>query len=352
MRKTLRIKEANHWKNGILPPKDKIKNITGTFIYQIPVDYIGVPSLEWKTREWVSEFQRLKNLGFDTVINHAAICKITPRDWYVLYDIPKESLQAFNDVRKRRNTAPIIKPCLNHVVEAAEKTGMNLHLGLFAVIDEWYTNNTPEFLNSTSKQEIITAQDLINLYGDYECLKGWYIPQEISWIYHGRLKRFAISNFLRPICKFLKAETPNKLIGISPMTHSFRLLEGKIYNFWIDALRNTGIDVLYPQDVVGALLETPARIRKTWALWKKIADFLGMELWANCDTWERNTFKPSSVNLLYSAPYRRLLWQLESVSPFSDKIVTWEAMYFINPDGAIGGKKLHDYYRDYFNFSK
>ena len=98
MRKAFRIKEAKHWKNGIHPPKDRIKNITGTFIYQMPPDYPGVPSLEWKTREWLSEFQRLKTLGFDTVIHSAAISETTTGNWHVLYDIPKESLQAFKDV--------------------------------------------------------------------------------------------------------------------------------------------------------------------------------------------------------------------------------------------------------------
>ena len=79
----------------------------------------------------------------------------------------------------------------------------------------------------------------------------------------------------------------------------------------------------------------PADAPALWESWRRVADATGLRLWVNCETFERTKF--GNRNPLVAASFPRLLLQLGPATPFVDKILTWEAPYFLRQDGAMGG---------------
>ena len=341
----LRNQEKNYWKKNNLPPLKAIKPISGTFIYLIPPDYPGIKTYFWKLKEWIHEFERLKCLGIDTLILNGSVSETISGQWYVFYPMSEDAKRKFSNVEKRHVYPPKTRNCISHILQAAEQVGLNVHLGLFNVLDQWFINPTPDFLNETLEHEIAVAEDLVSLYGEAQALKGWYISPEIFYFLHGRCKKLDLKEFLQPIGHFLKKSTAKMHIGLSPGT-MYPFAREKVKRFWIDALKDTGINLLYPQDSVGTLNIYPSQSPFVWKLYHEIANALKITLWANCEAFERRNFGKKQP--FVAAPFKRLIWQLQTVSPFVEKIVTWEALYFLNPLRALQAEQLVEQYKQHF----
>jgi hypothetical protein len=351
-RQILRKIEKEHWGHDQYQPNSKITPVTATFIYHQPPDYNGVPADHWEEREWVSEFERLKLLGIDTVVHQGAVAERLDGCWYLWYQPSQNVIKSLNPLTIRLKKSPVETPKLNVMIKAAERTNIKLYLGLVNLLGPWFSNPTQKLLDEIVKQQITVAEDLINNFGKSSAIYGWYIPPEFSHLLHGFLKRLNCGQFLQEITTFLKNQTPTKSIMISPITHYNTFFKSYAYHFWINTLKNSGVDILAPQDSVGVLNVTPKQSPKIWQFWRSVANEAGVQLWANCESFERVNY--SIDHPLVAAPFKRFLWQLEAVTPFVDKIITWEAMHFLNDNSltsAEGGTALLAEYRQLFHLS-
>ncbi len=329
-------------------PVSALKPLRGTFIYHRPPDYPGRDTGGWGKREWVAEFKRLQGLGIDTVIYQGAIGETTAGDWYIYYPIPETSRRELASIERRLGKPPVLDPRLDDVVAAAAECGLELHLGLYNVGRGWMPLPSRKFIEQVCREELIVARDLAERYGQSPALKGWYISPEIFYLYHGLLRRLDMHAFLEPICRELKGATPRARIGISPGTYDNRSHRERIKQFWLETLRDTGVDLIYPQDTVGNQFVAVDRAESVWQLWKEIAEALRIELWANCESFTRVDYS-NKEGCLSAAEFDCFKWQLHAASPYVSRIITWEAIYFFNESGAAGGKALLSGYRRFFN---
>jgi hypothetical protein len=332
-----------------IPTQDpnSVKPITGTFICPRPPDYEGIVATPWSTTEWIKEFQRLKEMGIDTAILQGAVAEDTQKHWYIYFPIADSTMQEIHTISDRLKNPPQKYP---HVVpallDAAEQTGIKIHLGLFNCVHGWFGLSNAQLVQQIQAEEIAIAKDLIRLYGQHPAVAGWYISPEIMYFLHGRTLKLDMHSFLSGITHVLKAATPHLPIGISPGSTLPKGNPESVITFWKQTLQNSGVDLLYPQDAVGQVVNFPDKIHKLWEYWNRIARDTGLHLWANCESFERKSFNPP--NPFEAADFPRLHWQLAAASPYVEKIVCWECMYFLNEKGAVGGEALVNTYRQYF----
>jgi hypothetical protein len=324
-----------------------IKPITGTFICPKPPDYEGIKANIWTTENWITEFKRLQSLGIDTAILQGSVAEDTQKQWSIYYPISDSTLTEIQSITQRLKNPPIKEVhVLPAILDAAKVTNMKIHVGLFNCIHGWFGKSSAQLVQQIQTEEIAIARDLISQYGNHPALAGWYISPEIMYFLHGRTLQLDMNRFLSGITQVLKEATPNLPIGISPGSTLPKGNPEPVIQFWKNTLLNSGVDLLYPQDAVGQLVNFPDKAEKLWKFWNKIAQETQQKLWANCESFERTSFNPP--NPFDAASFPRLHWQLAAASPYVDRIVCWECMYFLNSNGAIGGNKLEQEYRQYF----
>lgn len=329
------------------PDQDLVMPITGTFIYPRPPDYEGINAIHWKVEDWENEFVRLHSFGIETVILQSCITEETSGQWAIHYPSAQETIQDLSSIEKRLKVSPNHYPgVVPAILEAAKRTNMHVHLGLFNCITGWFGKSSAKSVNQIQKEEVIVARELAKLYGEHPSVAGWYISPEIIYFTHGKRLGLDMNKFLKAITKELKAVSPDLQIGISPGATLPKGDLKPVFAFWEKTLDDSGVDLLYPQDAVGQLVNYPDEMTRLWKLWQDISKQSGLELWANCENFERKSFNPP--NPFEAASFPRLQWQLSAASPHVEKIVCWECMYFLNENGARKGKDLVEEYSKYF----
>lgn len=328
-------------------PKSAIKPISGTFICPRPPDYEGIRAVAWSEEDWVTEFKRLQGLGVDTAILQSTVLEDSEGHLSIYYPISEYTLNLLSSVTKRMKASPVLEThVLDRILNAAQKTGMKIHVGLFFAITGWFGVSSAELVEQIQRENIAVAKDLLRLYKNHPSLAGWYISPEIIYPLHGKKLHLDMHSFLRGITEILKRGTPNLPIGISPGSDLPRDENDPVIDFWVRTLTDSGVDNLYPQDAMGQLVNFPPTVRKLWAHWQRIAQKTGLLLWANVELFERRSFnKPNPFEAAY---FQRILWQLAACSPYVEKVVSWECMFFLNARGAAGGDVLEKEYRQYF----
>ena len=331
--------------------KSSVRAITGTFITPNPPDYEGINAIEWSTKEWTMEFKRLQSLGIDTAILQGVISEDTEKNWEIYYPISESAMHILTTATDRLQHKPILCPnVLPAIMNAAHHTGMNIHLGLFNTLHGWFGKSNPFLVEQIQAEQIAVAKDLLNLYGSHPALAGWYISPEIMYFLHGKMLKLDMNLFLKGITSVLKKGTPKLPIGISPGSTLPKGNPEPVLEFWHRTLTNSGVDILYPQDAVGQLVNFPDKAVKLWQFWNSIAQKTGLRLWANCESFERASF--NMHNPFIASSFERLKWQLAAASPHVEKVIGWECMYFLNPQGAAGGATLEQQYRNHFDKTK
>lgn len=323
-----------------------IRPVSGTFIYSRPPDYRGAPSESWGRGEWLREFGRLKSLGIDTVLYQGAVGETTNGDWAIYYEPYPDTLGRLSSIEARLGRKPAVEPGLGPILDAAAEAGLGLYLGLYNVLEGWFSLPPASFVDLVLSEELEVAADLVARYANHPALAGWYVSPEIMYQLHGSRRGLDMGAFLRRLTAPLRAATPAARIGISPGSFWREGRMGAVEAFWAKTLAGSGVDVLLPQDSVGVLSVPPSRAADLWKSWARVASASGVELWANCESFERATYYGEEP--FVSAGFPRFLAQLEAASPSVSKIVTWEAMHFMNPQGAPRAGALEAEYRAFF----
>ena len=282
--------------------------ITGTFVYAHPPDYAGNPTLNWEKREWGEVFQRLKKRGMDTVVFQASV-------WNELGEVYYRSA-AFRSFRSWN----VVEPML----EAARENGLVVFLGGYGSVSGW--NLSPDDSSAAREVERQTAC-LSELHEYRELFDGIYYSPETAFQGKRDFNREKnLNRIYREYFGRVKEMAPEKKLLMSPASIYYPGQRGEFTESWMAILDDVPLDILAPQDSIGCACCTLEDQPEMWRWWSCVAQTKQIPLWANIELFERHGFCGSAPFTAASA--ERVAAQCGNVSPYVEKCICWEALYF------------------------
>lgn len=291
--------------------QEPVRPITGTFIYAHPPDYTGSYTLNWSVADWCKAFDGLKAKNIDTVVLQASVWNELQQVYY-----PSKKFSHFNSWN-------VVEPML----EAAKMQKMTVFLGGYGSISGWNLNiNDKEVLKEIEFQsdcfyELLKYRELFDgiYYSPETAFRGQrdlQREQRLHWIYQTYFQK-------------IKEIAPEKKILMSPASRWYPDKQDEFTASWQALLKDVPLDILSPQDSVGCSGCSLGNMSGMWNLWKCVADTAGITLWANIELFEREDF--GGAKPFRSATPERIIEQCRNVTPYVQKCICWEALYFDLP---------------------
>jgi hypothetical protein len=295
-------KTANIVKIDLTPNRLPNPNalITGTFLQ---LDYTNTRDQEGS---WKDELKAMKDAGLDLLI------------------VPAYS----------GSTGPVYS-VMDELFAEANRQGISIMIGTFSNHSYYWTDLSKKQLSETLEKTKAEITDLYNRYGDNPAFYGWYITDEIdekdlipskfdltTWYYSEQVNH-------------IKSLTPEKPIMLSPSYESNtspKWWEEK-YDKFLEVVK---IDILGPQDSVGAKRSTPEMVSTFFQAFKNACDKHGVRLWADVEIFDIDVWLPADIDLVKR--------QLFAVEPFVEKVVIFEFNHYMNPYKNNNTKKLYENY--------
>jgi hypothetical protein len=290
--------------------------ITGTFIDEITFD---IPSQNWGSEEWRSDFDAMQAVGIDTVvIIRGGLRHETIFPSKVIGTNPPVDLAKF-------------------FLEETTQRKMHLYFGNH---DSW------EWASRGGWKEEIQInkrfmREIWDRYGAYPSFTGWYLTHETSH------RRFHFREIYKELSEHAKKLAPRKPVLISPFYPSKKIYgdEGlspeEFADNWRQMLKGVHtIDYAAFQDGTARLDELGSYLHQA----KLVMDELGIELWNNVETFTRDTpikFPPID--------FRELREKLIISAKYATKSITFEFSHFMSPNSCyLAARNLYHRYREYF----
>lgn len=312
----------------ILPPTGG--KLTGSFIYAHPGGYRGRSTINYGIPEWRSLFRELKELGMDTAIMGVAA-------WHDYNECFYPS-----DMFKNLRTLNIIEPML----AAAADEQMRIYLGGLYQSESALGCDTGDLKksNECAERELACYRELVLRYRG--AFHGYYLASESgfwSWGNQEFLSR-CYHSFLKKVTNGVKDITPELPIIGSPYTVRCPGREAEALDVLSKLHSECPFTALAPQDSIGVTLNELNFLETGTKIWKEVCENIGAEFWVNCETFNCTDFGGPFSNIV-PADFKRLAIQLDTAQNLgAKKIITWEAIHFMNPSGSRAAKKLRSEY--------
>ncbi len=297
--------------------KMSLKKITGTFVDGVASD---IPSNNWTADDWKIEFDNFKALGIDTVI----IIRVGFRD-SAMYrsEVMKTSLYEDPDL-------------IEIMLREAERVGISLYIGMFDTMNYWPRNDW--------QNEVAVNRELIfelrERYSAFSAFKGWYMSHEGSLHTHP-------NQIWKPLCETIRSFDKTRPIIVSPRYHGKKCdanwpVPPEVHARHFDYLLGEmdGLISAYAfMDGHVDFRDLESYVKATYDVFKKH----GIAYWSNLETFDRDMpwkFPPIE--------WSKLRFKLETVQPYVEKIITFEAPHFLSPNSLFpSARKLHERYKCY-----
>ena len=236
------------------------------------------------------------------------------------------------------------KSPVDAIMDAAAKNGQKVFLSIGWAKDQDDNLRKPEI----KQRQLDIMKELAERYANHPALFGWYLPVEDCLC--PVLSEHAVKA-VNELTARARTLTPNKKILISP----YGIFQSDFANpLFEKRLSELKVDIIAYQDEVGCVREAfpLPRLRENWKKLRNIHDRIGIELWANCETftWEGGTNDRSSA-LIPAAFPRLLAQQVAATEGGVERIISF-MMYGIienpNTDFQLGQPAgSHETYSDY-----
>ena len=309
-----------------VPPPEPEMKISGTFICGHAPNYDFINMCDAGVKEWDELFRRLRSYGADTVLFQSAL-------WAELNECYYRS-EAFSGMRRFNTIEPML--------ESAAKNDMDVFLGGYGSAAGWAPEMSARELSDEINKHKICLHELLKLGR----VKGFYFPCETA--FEGKRdpeKEERMNRIYREFCDTVKEIAPDALVICSPATKVFDDMDNDFTDAWEAMLDGVAMDILMPQDSVGANCCPLAKQRQMWQLWRCVADRSGKKLWANVELFNRTSY--TADDGLGAVPLARLKHQIANVSPFAEKLCCWEMVSF-----PLLSEELHGFLRNCVKTSK
>ena len=240
-------------------------------------------------------------------------------------------------------------PCadpIEAVLDEADKTGVRVFLG-----NGFYGDWTKPGVNITSAEIIDRSframDELTAKYAHHESFYGWYFPDETCIILSFSKKFMNYVNLCSARCREI---TPGKKTLIAPYGTNLALTNSR----YIDALSSLDVDFIAYQDEIGVKKTRVEQSEKIFARLRKAHDRAGRAaLWADIELFRFEGMVYKSA--LLPADFTRIERQIANVAPYADKIIGYQYIGLMNPDGSESfagygsSSQLYGMYREYLD---
>lgn len=327
------LPQSNVSKPGsLIVPKNCGLRITGTFLDEISHD---IPHQNWGLKEWDRDFQYMKAIGIDTVIDIR--CGYRK---FITY--PSEYL-----MKKHGCYMPSVD-LIEMFCSLADKYDMKFYFGLYDSGHYWDTGDMSWEIDDNK----YVIDEAWKRYGHHKSFYGWYISTEIS-----RGTKWAVPAFheMGKHCKEVSGK--DKPVFISPWIDGKKAVDAASS----DITKKNGVSVQQHEkewneifdgihDVVNCCAFQDGHIDYDeldafFSVNKKLADRYGMQCWTNAETFDRDM----PIKFL-PIKFDKLRMKLEAAKRCNyDKAITFEFSHFMSPQSAyLQAGHLYDRYKEYF----
>ncbi len=302
--------------------------ITGSFIYAHPPNYCGINTLHFSKKNWRCMLNRFRKLGMDTVILQAAVWSELGECYY-----PSQHFAGY----KIWNVA---EPML----EAARELELSVFLGGYGSVTGWEEKLDTAIIEEEKLNQSACFRELL-CYRDL--FDGFYFAPETAYCGRRDAEREKFLNALyREFFLEIKELDSDMKILMSPATKHFPGKMAEMEDSWHALLEGVPLDIMAPQDSIGSCGNRLAYQDETYRAWSNICRDLNITFWSNIELFERRDAL-EGVSYNYTASPERIVAQINNAAPYAEKLICWEAPFYLNPDFGNRNKMLRDYLRKY-----
>jgi hypothetical protein len=297
--------------------------ITGSFVYPHPPNYRGACTLHYGKKEWMNMLMDLKNMGMDTIILQAAVWNELGECYY-----PSKHFAG----HKSWN---VIEPML----EAAKETGLAVFLGGYGSVTGWAEKLSVNAIEAEKNNQSACYRELLKYRKLFD---GFYFAPETAYCGARNLDKEKFLNELyREFFCEIKNKTPDLRILMSPATKYFPGKMDEMKASWMALLDGVPLDIMAPQDSIGSCGNQLAHQHETYRAWTEVCQALNIAFWSNIELFERHSLLDGdSYN--YTASPERVTVQINNAAPYAEKLICWEAPYYLGPNSGPRGKMLRE----------
>jgi hypothetical protein len=307
--------------------KKKPQGLSGTWLdFHHPNDHEGDYWNE-KTRaftaeEWGAKVAEMAEVGIDTLVVLSVVLR--GKSFYPSSVVPEQWDHACADP-------------LEAVLAAADRLNLKAFLGVGYFAPD--TGNVGSAAEPSGWREAIPAE-LVQRYGSHSSFAGWYLPVEAPIREYFPEEYIAYANTMARHCRSAAA----KPVLIAP--YGTRTVVGD--DRYVEQLRRLEVDFIAYQDEVGVQKTEPGELRQIFATLRRAHDQAGKPLWADVEVFAFEGQVYGSP--LVAAPFYRVRVQIESISPYAEKLLCYQYPGMMNPPRSsvfAGSPASAELYLDY-----
>jgi hypothetical protein len=289
---------------------------------------------------WHNELSAMRRAGMDTVIIQ----------WLKVNGSRFLPVDDKHTADKAPAAAQEIDPT-QVILDDADAHGMHVYVGL-TMDDAWWQKATDvDYLAQAARESVAVAEEAWRRYGGHRSFAGWYVPQETWDAAYTDAQVDRLRTFLRTISDHCKALSGGKPVACAPFFGG-NVTPAVLEKVYAQLLDGAGIDILMPQDGVGAQgweTDVAGRVVPYFRAFRGACIANGVALWADLESFRLVHGAPKDKLPTQFAPtdIERLKRQLVAEAPFVSKFVTFDVFHYLSPYRGAAQKRLYaDYLRD------
>jgi hypothetical protein len=229
------------------------------------------------------------------------------------------------------------------VLSAADKYGVKFFIG-GGFYGDWTDPNIVADPDA-ARRRLQAIEEITQLYGHHQSFHGWYWPNEA---FIDRYFSDEFMGYVNTCSRLARQLTPKARIMIAPYGTRVAVPDDR----YVRQLDSLDVDIIAYQDEVGVRKSTTDETSAFFEGLRKAHDRAQRAaIWADVEVFqfEGTVYKSELV----PAPFRRVLRQLEAVSPWVDKILIYQYQGMMNKPGSTafcGLPESAELYSDYMNW--
>lgn len=231
------------------------------------------------------------------------------------------------------------------ILDLAHRRDMQFIFGLRHDGRWWREWGNADYLREEAKESVALAREVHRRYGKHPAFAGFYIPYEL---WDGSFTDVQVENLremLRTISSTCRQIAPGKPVFLAPFFAGL-LTPERFDQLWFNLLLGRPVDVVALQDGVGARgwdEQIEERVTPYFAAMQRACRQRGVKLWCDLECFRLTNANPSRPQFA-PATAERVIRQLKVVSPYVERVVTFDFYHYMSPYRGEAHKALYEGY--------
>lgn len=231
------------------------------------------------------------------------------------------------------------------ILDLAHRRGMKFIFGLRHDSRWWREWGNADYLREEAKESVALAKEVYRRYGKHPAFAGFYIPYEL---WDGSFTEAQMKNLqelLHTIGSVCRQIAPGKPVLLAPFFAGL-LAPEKFEQLWLSLLQDRPVDAVALQDGVGARgwdEEIEQKVPPYFAAMQRACKQREIQLWCDLECFRLTNNNPSRPAFA-PASAERILRQLKAVSPYVERVVTFDFYHYMSPYRGEAQKALYEGY--------